>query len=334
MSTRHTAHGTRHTGVFLCAVCCVLCLVPSSGAQTVNRIAAIVNDEVITEADVGSQVDTLLHGPRSEGEEPPDPVQLKQMMLQRLIEHRLILQEAKRAKVSVSPEDIEKRVEALSHRYDSEETWEQAMAASGVSPEQLKERVREDLLIKRVIETQVRATITVSPQEVAQRLSAQPELVKPGDRTRVSHLLIRITDNRSEDAARAQIQDIRRQLLHGADFSTIAQRSSEDSHAKDGGAMGWVAHGELLPELDQALVRLNVGELSEPIKTSLGFHLLKVEERRPAAVLSAMEANQAVFERLYQEKFQAAFGRWLGDLKQRAYIDIPDLSAERSVSDQ
>ena len=320
---------SRRLGVFCVVASCVMGG-GSAAAQTVNRIAAIVNDEVITEAEVGSQVDALPAGSRAEGQELPDPVQVKQMMLQRLIEHRLILQEAKRAKISVSSDDLEQRVEALSHRYASEEAWAQAMAASGVSPEQLKERVREELLIKRVIETQIRATIMVSPQEVAQRLNAQPELAKPGDRTRVSHLLIRVTDHRSEEAAGAQIQDIRRQLLHGAEFSTLAQRFSEDSHAQEGGAMGWVAQGELLPELDQALVRLQVGEFSEPIKTSLGFHLLKVEERRLAATLSAMEANQAVFERLYQEKFQAAFSRWLDELKRRAYIDIPALSAERS----
>ena len=88
--------------------------------------------------------------------------------------------------------------------------------------------------------------------------------------------------------------------------------------------MGWVAAGELLAELDAAAFHLKVGELSEPIRTSLGFHLLKIEERRAASSLPLTEANNAVSQRLYQQKFRAAFERWLGGLKQRAYIEVID----------
>ena len=86
--------------------------------------------------------------------------------------------------------------------------------------------------------------------------------------------------------------------------------------------MGWVAQGELMPELDAALFSLKPGEYSRPIQTHLGFHLVKVEERRTAESLSVAEANRSVYQRLYQQKFQDAFGRWLAQLKRRAYIEI------------
>ena len=119
------------------------------------------------------------------------------------------------------------------------------------------------------------------------------------------------------------IDDHRRQVVIGADVSALAARYSEDPSAADGGRMDWVASGELLPELDQALFGLPVGSLSEPIQTRLGFHLLKVEERRPSSELSVTEANRTVTLQLYQQKFEAAMKRWLDELKQNAYIAIP-----------
>ena len=88
--------------------------------------------------------------------------------------------------------------------------------------------------------------------------------------------------------------------------------------------MGWSAPGELLPELDAALFQLPVGELSLPIQTRLGFHLLRVEERRAASSLSVMEAHRTIYEQLYQEKFQQAFSRWLGELTRKAYVELPN----------
>ena len=86
--------------------------------------------------------------------------------------------------------------------------------------------------------------------------------------------------------------------------------------------MGWVAQGELLPELDEALARLDAGGPSAPIRTQLGFHLVRVEERRSVSSLSVMEANRAVSQRLFERKFDEAFTRWLGELTKRAYIEI------------
>jgi parvulin-like peptidyl-prolyl isomerase len=87
--------------------------------------------------------------------------------------------------------------------------------------------------------------------------------------------------------------------------------------------MEWVAQGELLPELDAALFSLPVGTVSEPIQTRLGFHLVKIEERRTASDLSPTDANRAVFQQLYQQKFEAAMRYWLSELQRHAYIEIP-----------
>ncbi len=86
--------------------------------------------------------------------------------------------------------------------------------------------------------------------------------------------------------------------------------------------MDWIGQGELLPELDAVLFRLSVGEVSLPIQTRLGFHILRLDERRDASSLSLTEANRSISQQLYQAKFQEAFSHWLDGLKGHAYIEI------------
>jgi peptidyl-prolyl cis-trans isomerase SurA len=86
--------------------------------------------------------------------------------------------------------------------------------------------------------------------------------------------------------------------------------------------MGWIAQGELLPELDAALFSLEPGQFSEPIQTRLGFHLVKVDERKNPSNLPVNDANQAVYKDIYQRKFQRAFSKWISGLRERAYIDV------------
>ena len=291
-------------------------------AETVNRMVAIVNDEVITDADVRSHANALLEEQSTAMPSDPQAVELHAIVLRRLIEQRLMLQEARREGIVVGADEIIERFDAMRERFDADEAFEQSLLESRLTKEQLKERIREQLLVQRLIDVKVRSTIAVSPQEVSREVVAHPELAKGGDRVRAFHILVRVTDDQPEGSARARIEEIARQLRSGAPFTALAKRYSEDSYAEDGGLMDWVAQGELMPELDAALFSLKPGEVSAPIQTRLGFHLLKVEDRRSAGSLSVTEAHHSVYQQLYQQKFQQAFTRWLTQLKQRAYIQI------------
>ena len=310
---------------FLIPLAFVLCLLGGERAsgETVNRIVAIVNDEVITDADVASQVSSIMDEQQLSDPTEAELLELHMMVLRNLIEQRLILQEAKKLGVTVSADDVNKRVEAMRSRAGSEEQFQRRLAESALTEEKLREKLREQLLVQRIVDDKVRSSISVTPLEVSRALGAHPEQAQSGERVRALHLLVRVTEDRPEAKAKTLIDDLHRKLTHGADFSELATRYSEDPSAEDGGRMEWVAQGELLPELDQALFRLPVESISEPIQTRLGFHLLKVEERRAAAELPVTEANRTVTLQLYQQKFEEAMKRWLNELRSRAYIDIP-----------
>ncbi|MBI4343896.1 MAG: peptidylprolyl isomerase [Candidatus Omnitrophica bacterium] len=297
----------------------------SAGAETVNRILAVVNGEVITEADVMSRVTMLLEQQQADGR-PTEGVagQMKNQILERLIEQRLMLQEAKRLELSVPYEQVTQHLEEFKREIGSEETFEQFLEQEGLNEMQLKERIREQLLVDAAVDRQVRSTITISPQEVSRLEAASPQLQAeaPG-RVLLSCLLVRVGEARDEAKARALIESLQQQLQGGATFSELAARHSEDAYAQDGGAMGWMEPADLLPELGGALKPLKPGEVSPPIRSALGFHLLKVHERGEAQRDPALLARSAAYQQLYRQKFKQAFDRWMAQLKRRAYIETP-----------
>ena len=290
-------------------------------AATVNRIIAVVNDDVITDAELAQQLREVIE---DRGRQPTDEErrQLQRALLGQLVERKLMLQEAKRLEVPIGANHVTDRLNTIRQRYASEEEFRQSLATSGVTEEQLKEDVRKQLMVQWVIEAKVRSHIVVSPQEVSQEIDSNPELAKPGDRVRASHLLIRVDEDRTEAEAKALIEQLHQQLARGASFEELARRHSGDQYAEEGGAMDWVAQGELMPGLDAALFSLAPGGLSAPIRSELGYHLLRVDERRASDRLSVLDANRAVHQRLFERKFNRAFREWLDDLKRRAYIEV------------
>ncbi|MBI3088522.1 MAG: peptidylprolyl isomerase [Candidatus Omnitrophica bacterium] len=289
-----------------------------------NRIVAIVNDDVITEGDVIAHMAALFQRgdlPRPTDEEAQG---MRRAVLQRLIEERLIVQEGKRLGLTVDPAEVTKRLQDIRAQLGSKEAYEQMLQEAQLGEEQLKIKLREQLMAQNTIDRQVRSKILISPAELASAAETPALPGNPGEEVLASHLLIRLGDERSGEEAETLIRQLRERLQRGADFSELAKQYSEGPHAEEGGSLGWVRPGELRPELEAALFSLQAGEVSEPIRSPLGVHLLKVFDRRSLSERELAEGRDRLERRLYQEKFVAALERWLADLRQRAYIQVMD----------
>ncbi|MBI3320271.1 MAG: peptidylprolyl isomerase [Candidatus Omnitrophica bacterium] len=281
---------------------------------------ALVNDDVITDSDLQAYLKAL---PREGDAEAPREVSpaMRKTILQRMIEERLMLQDAKRVGVTVGTDEVAERLQMLLAHLETKEAYEQMLREADLSEEQLKSKLREQLLIQKVIDRAVRSKIVVSPSELAQLVGSSHNVSKPGEEVHLHHLLIRTTEQRSLEEAQALVTQLREQLLNGADFEAIAKDHSEDPYAQEGGAMGWVRLGELLPELSEAIGRLEPGQLSDPIHTRLGWHLIKIDQRRMVDAERG-DARERPEQQLYQQKFSQTFSLWLNELRQRAYIQI------------
>jgi peptidyl-prolyl cis-trans isomerase SurA len=143
----------------------------------------------------------------------------------------------------------------------------------------------------------------------------------PVTQTRARHILIRTSEVVSEEDARRRLQVLRERIESGADFAELARLNSEDGTAARGGDLGWVYPGDTVPEFERAMSALKPGEMSAPVRTPFGFHLIRVEERRagdPSAERRRQQARQALRER----KADDAYQEWLRQLRDRTYVEM------------
>ncbi len=138
--------------------------------------------------------------------------------------------------------------------------------------------------------------------------------------TQVRHILIRTGPNMPEAEAKRQLTTLRDRLTHGGDFADAARRYSQDGSAQAGGDLGWVSPGELVPEFEQAMSRLRPGEISEPIVTQFGVHLIQVLNRRETEVSPEKQRDFARAE-IRERKLRAAYDDWVRQLRQAAYVE-------------
>ena len=156
--------------------------------------------------------------------------------------------------------------------------------------------------------------------KVLERRGAEDDA--PVQQTRARHILIRTNEVISEAEARRRLAELRQRIVTGgADFGELARQNSVDGSATRGGELGWLLPGDTVPEFERAMDALKVGEISQPVQSPFGWHLIQVEERRAAGLTPErrrMQARQAIKERKSEEAYQD----WLRQLRDRTYVEV------------
>ncbi|CAG9169928.1 peptidylprolyl isomerase [Cupriavidus pampae] len=150
--------------------------------------------------------------------------------------------------------------------------------------------------------------------------ASSPQAADKIQQTQVRHILIRTGPNMPQAEASRQLQGLRDRLTHGSDFADVAKRYSQDGSAANGGDLGWVSPGELVPEFEQAMNRLRPGEISEPVVTQFGVHLIQVINRRETEVSPEKQRDFARAE-VREQKLRTAYDDWARQLRSAAYVE-------------
>ena len=140
----------------------------------------------------------------------------------------------------------------------------------------------------------------------------------------VHQILLRIGPTQSEQVARERLADYKRRVQAGqASFEQLARQNSQDDSAQEGGDLGWISPGQFVPEVEQAMNNLDAGQISDPVVTRFGVHLIRVDGRREQ-VLTASEQRQLARNMLREKKAQEAFETWAQEVRGRAYVEYRD----------
>jgi peptidyl-prolyl cis-trans isomerase SurA len=142
--------------------------------------------------------------------------------------------------------------------------------------------------------------------------------------TRARHILLRASEQLSEDAIKRRLSEYKRQIETGLRrFDDLARQDSLDGSASNGGDLGWASPGQYVPEFEQVMNRLPIGGVSDPVATRFGWHLIQVVERRSVA-LDAKQLREQARAALRERKFDEAYADWLREVRGRAYVEYRD----------
>jgi peptidyl-prolyl cis-trans isomerase SurA len=251
--------------------------------EMLDRIAAIVNDGLVLKSELDAQMDAVTKRLQEQKVELPSQSVLKQQVLDRLILQEIESQHAKRVGLTVSDEQLNSALQEIASRnkipFDQLPT---ALSAQGVDYKQYREGMRKELTLSTLRQRDVIAHINVSPHELEQFLARQ-QTAAANDEFNVSHILLSLpeaaTPQQLEDITH-KAQDLAARASKGEDFGQLAIANSNSQTALDGGQLGW-RKGTQLPQFILDLVtRMKPGEVSEPVRTPSGFHIVRLNERR------------------------------------------------------
>lgn len=297
-----------------------------STALTIDRIVAIVNNEVITQVDLNRAEATI----RAEYMGIyPDPQEFAQKLaiarkniISQMIEEKLILSEAKRYEIEVEPAEIQARLDKIKTSFSSEEEFEQILEDEGLTLKDLRERFNEQEVMMKAVDYFVRAEIKIDPEQLQQYYQAhQSELARP-EKVHLRCILIKCERPEDEYEALHKARRVYERLKSGDDFEELVKGYSEGANVEEGGDLGWIEKGQLIEAIDQTIFSLGVGEFTDVLKTPSGYRIFKVEEIEPKQPLTFSQAQDVIRQILYEQKFTEKFRAWIEKLKQDADIEI------------
>jgi peptidyl-prolyl cis-trans isomerase SurA len=262
-----------------------------------NRIVAVVDDNVITARELDGRVESILTRLRETRTPIPSNAVLQRQVLERMVVERIQLDRAKRAGIEVEDEVLNRTVETIAR--DNKLTIEQfrsVLEKDGIDFARFREEVRNEMLMTRLRQREVDNRVKVSPQEVDEFLAKRKEAVGQNTEYHLSHLLIALPEGANPaqvQAARAEADEVLAQLRGGADFRALAVAHSDGQQALEGGDLGWRKGTEIPTLLAEVVPGLAEGGVSDLIRSPSGFHIVKLNAKRgePAHVIEQTHAR-------------------------------------------
>ncbi|CAB5522996.1 Peptidyl-prolyl cis-trans isomerase surA [Stutzerimonas stutzeri] len=261
-------------------------LAPAALAQVqpLDRVVAIVDNDVIMQSQLNQRMREVQQTIEKRGADAPPTDVLQQQVLERLITENLQLQIGERSGIRISDEELNQAMGTIAQRNNmSLEQFREALARDGLSLETAREQIRREMVISRVRQRRVAERIQVSNQEVQNFLASDLGKLQLSEEYHLANILIAVpegADSATIQAAERTAMDTYQQLQQGADFARLAVSRSGSENALEGGDMGWRKAAQLPPPFDTEVRELSVGEVTQPVRTTPGFIMLKLLDKR------------------------------------------------------
>ena len=296
-------HSTINFKAFLTGLAIILSTisVPTHADDSIvkmDRIVAIVDKDVITEHELMDKMQTVIAQFEKQGKTLPSEKTLKKQVLERLIVDNLQLQLARRRGIQVNDTQLDKTIQRIAEQNQmSIEAFKQALQNDGISYYKFREDMRSEITISRLKDVEMNRRVEVSEGEIDNYLTTQ-ENNNSGqeEEFNISHILVRTPQEATPDdidMARARVEEVLNRLKDGEDFAEVSASLSDAPNALEGGNMGWRKGNQIPGAFLELLQSMEVNEISKPIRSPNGFHIVKINEKRTADSTLIVEQTHA-----------------------------------------
>jgi peptidyl-prolyl cis-trans isomerase SurA len=304
-------------------------IVGSVNARTVDRIVAVVNDEVVTLSELNINVDNYMKRYEKTGQ-GPDRANIEQQVrrgiLREMIDEKLIEQKAKKLGIAATDNDVDEVMqEMLSKKNISMQEMQDAIASTGETFEDYKNDLRQHLTRRNLLAREIKRRVTVSDEEIGNYYRENRKDYEGKAAVRIKQILIIVpkdSDAETKEKLRVRAGEILLRLKSGVSFDLMAAQVSQGPAAQTGGDLGFVEKGLMLPEVDRVAFSLGVGEMSDVIESAIGLHIITIVDKRGEGIKSFESVKEEIVEKIGKEKVEKKFEEWIREERTKAHIEI------------
>jgi len=297
--------------------------------KVVERIVALVNNEIITLSELEEAGKRLFEQVQQSSlpvEKEEKLKEARRAVLDQLIENKLLEQEIKNRKIEVPDRDVDAAIgDILKQNQLTESELKMLLAKEGLTYPAYRRRIRDDIGKMRLINREIKSKIVIKEEEARRNYQENIARFTEAAEVKVQQIFFPVPALATEKeiaAIRKEAQSILERAHRGEDFAELARKYSQGPEASEGGVLGFFKHKELRPELEEPAFKLQPGEVSGLIKSTEGFHILRVLERKGGEPRPFAEVESQVRDEMMQAEAERQFQEWMKALKAKAYIEV------------
>ena len=295
---------------------------PALSAEEAAVVVAKVNGTDITEGEIQKVLGMFRK--QMGGRVPPEQFEaalprLRERIVEELVMRQIMLGEVAKQGISLSDSEFAEIKNELAAELPPGTTLDAYMAETGTTETEM----REQMAVRKMIMAKAESVAKPSDEEIQKFYDENKEGFSQGETVAASHILIKVDpadDDAAKAAKRARLEDLRKQVLEGADFAELAKANSDCPSASSGGDLGSFGRGQMVPEFEDAAFSQPVGSVGEIVETQFGFHLIKVTEHQDAKATDFNEAKTRISDILYSQKQQDVVKEYVEGLRTQADV--------------
>jgi peptidyl-prolyl cis-trans isomerase SurA len=304
-------------------------LLAAARGEVVDRVAGIVNGDVVTLSDLRDRAGEEYERAESlaPGKERDEAISaVLRRAFDAIVAEKLLAQQAKDLQLEVTDEQVDAAIQDIKTRNKFDDAqFDEALGAQGLDRARFRQQVRRELETYQVLQYKVRGRVKITDEDVRNYYQSHPQEFGGEDEIRVRHIFLPLPEDAAaadEAKVRAQGEKVIQRLRSGEDFAKVARQVSKGPSAEEGGDLGFLKHGTIQKQLEDAAFALKDGEVSGLVRAGPGLHIVKVEARRKGGGKGFDDAKDEIRDRLMEEQVGTYRQQYLDELKNQALIEV------------